>query len=67
MSSKQNKQKTSNDDIQFKYIVECLHSVYNLAIKKKLNNIPTTFKEFINIQIDKNLCPKQCQKFLKNI
>ncbi len=45
---------------KFKYITKCLFSVYQLSYKKKFDNIPNTFYIFIEQNIEKGLCPKQC-------
>lgn len=54
--------KFTDDDI--KQITNILFNVYSLAKKKKLSNVPDTFKEFIIQNVNENLCPEKCIDYL---
>ena len=50
--------KFTDEDI--KRITDILFNVYSLAKKKKLSNVPNTFKKFLIKHINDNLCPRNC-------
>lgn len=54
--------KFTNDDI--KHITTVLFNLYSFAKKKKLQNVPKTFEEFLNKNINDELCPKDCKKYV---
>lgn len=54
--------KFTDDDI--KQITKILFNVYSLAKKKKLQNVPDTFEEFIIENINNGLCPEKCRNYI---
>ena len=54
--------KFADDDI--KQITKILLNVYSLAKKKKLQNVPNTFEEFIIENINNGLCPEKCINYV---
>ena len=53
--------KFTDDDI--KHITKILFNVYSLAKKKKLQNIPNTFEEFIIENVNDGRCPSKCKNY----
>ena len=53
--------KFTNDDIR--QITKILFNVYSLAKKKKLQNVPKTFEEFILKNINEGRCPSKCKTY----
>lgn len=47
-------------DEDMKRITDILFNVYSLAKKKKLSNVPNTFKKFLIKHINDNHCPRNC-------
>ena len=47
-----------------KRITDILFNIYSLAKKKKVSNIPDTFKDFINQNITSGLCPLKCSDYI---
>ena len=54
--------KFTDDDI--KHITKVLFNLYSFAKKKKLQNVPNTFEEFILRNINDGLCPKECKTYI---
>lgn len=54
--------KFTDDDI--KQITKILFNVYSLAKKKKLQNVPDTFEEFIIENVNNGLCPEKCRNYI---
>ena len=54
--------KFTDDDI--KHITKVLFNLYSFAKKKKLQNVPKTFEEFLNKTINDGLCPKACKNYV---
>ena len=53
--------KFTDDDI--KQITKILFNIYSFAKKKKLQNVPNTFEEFIIENINDGRCPLKCKTY----
>lgn len=53
--------KFTDDDI--KHITKILFNLYSFAKKKKLQNVPKTFEEFILENINDGRCPSKCKNY----
>ena len=48
------------DNKNIEQLTIILHNIYTLAVKKKLKNVPETFKEFVLQNIKSGRCPSKC-------
>lgn len=53
-------------DKDIKRITDILFNIYSLAKKKKVSNVPDTFKDFINQNITNGLCPLKCSDYISS-
>jgi hypothetical protein len=51
-------------DDNMKHITQVMFNLYSLAKKKKLANVPGTFKEFMVQNINDKLCPSECINYV---